>query len=151
MWVLIVPAENDIIRAAVRCRLLERGLKIFNANKIRQEAEKNAARIKKAEEKARLQKKKKFWKELTKIIKKEANKGCSYVCLTADKYLTIPAEEMWDTLTKQGYWFDNIYTLKNHSCSKLSFICYYGRAYLYIHWDKSFPKNLTNKNLTFFI
>ena len=94
MWVLIVPVENDIIWAVARCRLSERGLKMFNANKIRREAEKSAARIKKAEEKAHLQKKKQFWKELTKIIKKEANKGCSYVCLHADKYLAIPAEEM---------------------------------------------------------
>lgn len=113
---------------------------MFNANKIRREAEKSAARIKKAEEKAHLQKKKQFWKELTKIIKKEANKGCSYVCIHADEYLAIPAEEMWDTLTKQGYWFDNICTLKNHSCSKLSFIYYYGLAYLYIHWDEKLPE-----------
>lgn len=62
MWVLIVPAENDIIRAAVRCRLLERSLKMFNANKIRREAEKNAARIKKAEEKPVYKRRRNFGK-----------------------------------------------------------------------------------------
>ena len=113
---------------------------MFNANKIRQEAEKNAARIKREEEKAYLQKKKKFWKDIAKEIKREAKKGSSYICLTADEYLIIPAEEMWDTLTKQGYWFDNIYTSRNHSCSKLSFIYYYGRAYLYIHWSEKLPE-----------
>lgn len=85
---LIVPVENDIIRAVARCRKNKEGRRKSTSTKEEQ-----------------------FWKELTKIIKKEANKGCSYVCLHADKYLAIPAEEMWDTLTKQGYWFDNIYIL----------------------------------------